>query len=60
VSLQGALAAARRHIRRRKLSRFYEARLRRALALPLVRLPYLFGEPGPQALDVLVARLRAA
>lgn len=61
VSLPGALMAARRHIRRRKLTRFYEARLRRALALPLVRLPYLFGAPlGPEALDLLAARLKAA
>jgi anion-transporting ArsA/GET3 family ATPase len=57
VPLAGALTAARRQIRRRRLSRFYEARLRRELALPIVRLPYLFGEPGP---DALVARLRPA
>jgi anion-transporting ArsA/GET3 family ATPase len=61
VSLPGALMAARRHIRRRKLTRHYEGRLRRALALPLVRLPYLFGTPlGRDALDLLVARLQAA
>jgi len=57
VPLAGALTAARRQIRRRRLSRFYETRLRRELALPIVRLPYLFGEPGP---DALVARLRSA
>jgi anion-transporting ArsA/GET3 family ATPase len=61
VSLSGALMAARRHIRRRKLTRHYEGRLRRALTLPLVRLPYLFGAPlGRDALELLVARLRAA
>lgn len=42
VSLGAALAAARRHLRRHKLTRFYLARLRRALATPLVALPYLF------------------
>lgn len=42
VSLGAALAAARRHVRRHKLTRFYLARLRRALATPLVALPYLF------------------
>ena len=61
VSLPGALLAARRQIRRRKLTRFYETRLRRALPLPLVSLPYLFGEPqGAEALKTLARRIEAA
>ena len=53
--------AARRQIRRRKLTRFYEARLRRELPLPLVSLPYLFVESlDADALRSLAARLEAA
>jgi anion-transporting ArsA/GET3 family ATPase len=60
VRLEAALAAARRHIRRRKLTRFYETRLR-SLALPLVRLPYLFRESiGPAEVALLAERLAAA
>ncbi len=44
VDLGAALVAARRHIRRRKLTRFYETRLRRALRAPLVSLPFLFAD----------------
>lgn len=44
VELRAALLAARRHIRRRKLTRFYEARLRKALKEPLVLLPFLFAD----------------
>jgi anion-transporting ArsA/GET3 family ATPase len=61
VRLEAALAAARRHIRRRKLTRFYEARLRRSLPLPLVRLPFLFREEiAPAEVALLAARLAAA
>jgi anion-transporting ArsA/GET3 family ATPase len=61
VRLEAALAAARRHIRRRKLTRFYETRLKRSLPLPLVRLPYLFREEiGPAEVALLAARLAAA
>jgi anion-transporting ArsA/GET3 family ATPase len=60
VGLPEALAAARRHIRRRKPTRFYEARLRRELPLPLVSLPYLFAARGADALRALAARLEAA
>jgi len=60
VSLAGALAAARRHIRRRKMTRFYETRLRRAVPVPLVTLPYLHEEIGPQSIRALAARLEAA
>jgi anion-transporting ArsA/GET3 family ATPase len=60
VSLAGALAAARRHIRRRKLTRFYETRLRRAVPAPLVALPYLHEEIGPESIRELAARLEAA
>lgn len=44
VELRDALVAARRHIRRRKLTRFYETRLRKALKEPLVTLPFLFAD----------------
>jgi anion-transporting ArsA/GET3 family ATPase len=61
VPLPAALRAARRQIRRRKLTRFYQARLRRSLACPLVSLPFLFREA--LALDdvrALAGRLEAA
>ena len=52
VGLRSALAAARRHLRRRKMTQFYEARLRRALPLPTVSLPYLFDEEvGPSSIE---------
>ncbi len=61
VSLPAALAAARRHLRRRKLTAFYERRLAAALPLPLVRLPFLFEEePGPEAIGYLAERLAEA
>jgi anion-transporting ArsA/GET3 family ATPase len=61
VRLEAALTAARRHIRRRKLTRFYETRLRKSLPLPLVRLPFLFREEiGPAEVALLAARLAAA
>jgi anion-transporting ArsA/GET3 family ATPase len=61
VPLSGALAAARRHIRRRKLTDFYLRRLRRSLPVPVVGLPYLFDEAiGPEALGRLAARIEAA
>jgi len=60
MTLSGALGAARRHIRRRKLTRFYERRLRRAVPAPLVTLPYLHEEIGPQSLRLLASRLEAA
>jgi anion-transporting ArsA/GET3 family ATPase len=61
ISLPAALAAARRHIRRNKLTRFYLARLRRALETPLVALPYLFqDELGIESIRVLAERLEAA
>jgi anion-transporting ArsA/GET3 family ATPase len=61
VRLEAALAAARRHIRRRKLTRFYETRLKRSLPFPLVRLPYLFREEiGPEEVALLAGRLAAA
>lgn len=59
--LAAALQAARRHIRRRKLTRFYTQRLRRALPLPLITLPQLFhDEMGPKAISLLADRLEAA
>jgi anion-transporting ArsA/GET3 family ATPase len=61
VSLGAGLEAARRHLRRRKLTQFYQARLRRELALPLVSLPYLFDDDiGPASIERLAQRLEAA
>ena len=61
VSLASALLAARRHVRRRKLSRFYEGRMKRMLPLPLVTLPYLFREEvGVDEVRLLAARLAEA
>ena len=61
IRLEAALTAARRHIRRRKLTRFYEARLKRTLPLPVVRLPFLFREEiGPAEVALLAERLSAA
>jgi anion-transporting ArsA/GET3 family ATPase len=61
VPLPAALRAARRQIRRRKLTRFYQARLRRSVDAPLVSLPFLFREKlGLEDLRLLAARLEAA
>ena len=61
VPLAAGLAAARGQIRRRKLSHFYETRLRRDLPLPLVTLPYLFREElSLDDLRLLASRLEAA
>ncbi len=61
LPLPAALRAARRQIRRRRLTRFYEARLRRALDVPLVSLPYLFRDSlGPEDVRLLAGRLEAA
>jgi len=61
VGLAAALVAGRRHIRRRKLTRFYQNRLKRALPLPLVSLPFLFEEElGLSSIRLLAARLEAA
>jgi anion-transporting ArsA/GET3 family ATPase len=59
--LAAALRAARRQIRRRKLTRFYRDRLRRALGGPLVSLPFLFREAlGPDDIRFLAEALAAA
>jgi len=61
VALPAALRAARRQIRRRRLTSFYQARLRRALDVPLVTLPFLFREQlRIDDLRRLAARLEAA
>jgi anion-transporting ArsA/GET3 family ATPase len=61
VPLPAALAAARRQVRRRKMTSFYERRLRRTLDAPLVSLPFLFRESlGLEDLQLLAARLEAA
>jgi anion-transporting ArsA/GET3 family ATPase len=61
VPLEAALRAARRQIRRRKLTTFYQTRLRRTLEVPLVSLPYLFREQlAIEDLRLLGNRLGAA
>ena len=61
VPLPAALRAARRQIRRRKLTRFYRDRLRRTLDAPLVSLPFLFREAlGPADVRFLAQKLEAA
>jgi anion-transporting ArsA/GET3 family ATPase len=61
VPLRAALRAARRQIRRRKLTRFYRDRLKRALGAPLVSLPFLFRETlGTAELGALADALEAA
>jgi anion-transporting ArsA/GET3 family ATPase len=61
VPLPAALRAARRQIRRRKLTRFYRDRLRRTLEAPLVSLPFLFRETlGVAELRQLAGALEAA
>jgi len=61
VPLGAALRAARRQIRRRKLTSFYQARLKRSLDVPLVALPFLFREAlALDDLRLLAARLEAA
>jgi anion-transporting ArsA/GET3 family ATPase len=58
VRLSAALATARRHIRRRKLTTFYQTRLKRSLPVPLLSLPYLFREElGPEDIRLLADRL---
>lgn len=55
--LAPALAAARRQIRRRRRTRFYEKRLARDIEAPLLTLPFLPDDPiGPEALQRLVER----
>ncbi len=59
--LPAALRAARRQIRRRKLTRFYRDRLRRTADAPLVSLPFLFREAlGLDDVRLLAERLAAA
>jgi anion-transporting ArsA/GET3 family ATPase len=61
VPLPAALRAARRQIRRRKLTRFYQARLRRSIDAPIVSLPFLFREAlGLEDLRLLASKLEAA
>ncbi len=61
VPLRPALRAARRQIRRRRLTSFYQTRLKRSLEVPLVPLPFLFRESlGLDDLRLLAARLEAA
>ena len=61
VPLEAAVRAARRQIRRRKLTRFYRDRLTRTLDAPLVSLPFLFRETlGLDELRTLAGALEAA
>ena len=61
VSLPAALRAARRQIRRRRLTRLYRDRLGRGLPSPLASLPFLFRERlGREDLQLLAERLEAA
>jgi anion-transporting ArsA/GET3 family ATPase len=61
VTLQAALAAARRHIRRRKLTQFYRRRLEQAVDVPVVSLPLLFTDRIDEtALETLAGRIEAA
>jgi anion-transporting ArsA/GET3 family ATPase len=61
VPLPAALRAARRQIRRRRLTRLYQGRLRRGLPAPLASLPYLYRESlGREDLELLAERLEDA
>jgi anion-transporting ArsA/GET3 family ATPase len=61
VTLQAALAAGRRHIRRRKLTQFYRKRLEQAVDVPIVSLPLLFTDRIDEAaLETLAGRIEAA
>jgi len=61
VPLPAALRAARRQIRRSRLTRFYQRRLRRRLPGPLVSLPFLVRDGiGVGDLETLAERLEAA
>jgi anion-transporting ArsA/GET3 family ATPase len=61
VSLADALEAARRQLRRARLTRFYARRLERAAAAPVVTLPFLYEERlGLAAVRRLAARLSQA
>jgi hypothetical protein len=61
VTLEAALEAARRHIRRRKMTQFYLSRLEKACDVPVVPLPFLFRESLHEGdLEVLARRLEAA
>lgn len=60
VPLDGALRAARRHIRRRRLTDFYTRRLKRDSGLDLLELPFLYETPqSAAALGRLADRLEA-
>lgn len=61
VTLAAALEAARRHIRRRKMTQFYRKRLEKSADVPVVSLPFLFSEAIHEAdLEILAERLEAA
>jgi anion-transporting ArsA/GET3 family ATPase len=61
VPLAAALRAGRRQVRRHRLTRLYQGRLRRGLPVPVASLPFLFRESlGPDDIKILAARLEAA
>jgi hypothetical protein len=57
VPAAAALEAGRRHIRHRKLTRFYRDRLRRRLSVPVASLPLLYRETlATEDLEALAER----
>ena len=61
VPAAAALAMARHHIRRRKLTQFYLRRLKKAADAPVVALPFLFDDHLTRgSLQLLAERLEAA
>lgn len=61
VPLPAALRAARRQIRRRRLTRLYRGRLRRGLPAPVASLPFLFRKRlGLEDLELLAEHLESA
>ncbi len=61
VPLRGAIVAARRQLRRRKLTGFYRRRLARQVEAPLLSLPLLYQEPlDRESLELLADRVEAA
>lgn len=61
VRLEDALLAARRQLRRARLTRFHERRLHRGSGLPIVMLPFLYQERlGLDAVRGLASRLAEA
>jgi anion-transporting ArsA/GET3 family ATPase len=61
VRLEEGILAARRQVRRRKLTEFYASKVRKSLDLPLLQLPFLYREEiGPAEVALLADRLDGA